>query len=333
MLLATGRTIVLALTASSWACTLDNPSYMASSGASGSGSDSGFGSDANSGSESTSSSNSGNETSGGTSSGGSSSGGTDSDNSGSDASSSGSTGNTSEETGGPGETDPTSGNDNSCGDGELTDNEECDDGNTEDGDGCSKYCHKEPTGISFSGEEWTELAGTDKVKNQANAGCGAIVQVAGKIEMGGNFPCDLEVSCISEIDIQKGEIVFPFPATVGFYGQCYPAAGDPWVRPCDDGQVIVGFTGRYAGAIDILGFRCRKIKLNEDTMEKPFEISFDGPPVPLMPVGSMMPGPPWFGNIDCPDGQIATGAKFYSEGYDLQGLKLRCSHMKLEYNN
>ena len=220
-----------------------------------------------------------------------------------------------------------------CGDDVVEGPEDCDDGNTEEGDGCSDACHEEPSAIALSVFGSSDLHGADEGPETElvcgeQGGDGLLVgfDVSGE----GSFISQLAGDCIVgaiELVQDKLEIVFktPFPTPNygGSGGMMLP--GDS----CPPGHVVRGIRGYwYQDALAGVELACSKIKIFEGS--EGFEISIEPEAWEDNLVGYMAGAP--FGPYLCPSDMVAAGAKVYDGGTDrIFGIKLSCYELELFY--
>jgi cysteine-rich repeat protein len=129
-----------------------------------------------------------------------------------------------------------------CGNGKIDGNDECDDGNTKSGDGCSATCQIEPG--------WTcDMSGCTEI-------CGDGVLVGRELKAGG---CD-DGNVVPD-DGCTNCVVDPSYVCSGAPSECAKTCGDGMLEgseQCDDGNMMPG-DGCYACAVET-GFTCDKTK-------------------------------------------------------------------------
>jgi cysteine-rich repeat protein len=116
----------------------------------------------------------------------------------------------------------------SCGDGQRDQNEECDDGNTLDGDGCSKDCR-----LDDCADCWGMCPGCPPLRIER---CGDGVVTTGEVCDDGNL--ESGDGCSGDCKVVEAGFRCPVPGK-----RCVPICGDGAViggETCDDGNTLDG---------------------------------------------------------------------------------------------
>ncbi len=224
-----------------------------------------------------------------------------------------------------------------CGNGMVEGPEDCDDGNVEEGDGCSDACHDEPVGVVLNELEPTALEGVDiGEKKELICGVEGGNGVMPGLDAYGVSPhiTYLRGACVViniDLILDKLELVLaaPFPSDVyGGYG------GNELMEDavCPPGELIVGFRGLWDGdGMRGIELACAEPKIYEG----PDGFAIEIPPHTWQEVlvGFEGGGEP-FDPILCPDNTVAAGAKLYDNGEPLiYGFELFCHELELIYDD
>ncbi len=219
----------------------------------------------------------------------------------------------------------------SCGDSIPQDDEACDDGNSDELDGCTSSCEVGPTAIDYGATLTSELdggSGTSGISDNTHE-C-----PAGEVLVGlqGDLTAEPWIGVIGGIcrptaltNTDPPEFATGAPPTVlpehgGFSG------GGPWSTECGADEVIVAVQGGAGTVIDGLQIRCASI----DTIGAPGAYDLEATAEARFEAlqGGSGGGP--FGPLTCPDGTVAAGLRTRTNSYVIQ-VELRCRELGLTY--
>jgi len=188
-------------------------------------------------------------------------------------------------------------------------------------------CHIEPKGIDLLPNGSTEFVGSDDFNTSATcAGITALHRMSGLHSNAENDLriCQLTAYCAqANLQPDLSVVINNNAALASINGMC--DGPQNWNRPCQPGELMVGYAGRADMSVSQLVIRCAPIEVGE-TVDG-FTIS-TGPAYSLEGVGSMTD--PEFGPHDCPQGSVATGAEARILG-SFRGLKFLCHELALTY--
>ncbi len=212
-----------------------------------------------------------------------------------------------------------------CGDGMMDPGEACDDGNTDDLDGCLTDCRQGPTGISYGafnattqhgntmgGSVFDDECPTDEVliglRGTFGGSVGQMQAICGLLQL--VDPGDIDLSLVESTSL---------PVRGTSIGMAYDAT-------CPAGSAVVGFGGRAGDLIDAIVLRCAPIVLMDDGMVLSLEFGVSGD-LPLF-------GNPAGGNMipqsDCAAGEVATIANIRA-GDSVDAFGITCRPLSLSF--
>lgn len=219
----------------------------------------------------------------------------------------------------------------SCGDGLLGGEEDCDDDNADELDGCTSNCGFGPTGLDYGATVGTGLGGgsgtlgtNDNTEecpaNQLMVGLQGDLTVAPWIGVIGGICRPVALTNTDPPEFATGAPANPLPEHGGFND------GGPWSTECGPDQVIVAVRGGSGTVLDGLQIQCASI----DTVGDPGAYNLQ--PTPEVRFEQLQGGSGGgsFGPLACPPGRVAAGLRSLTNSYVIQ-VELLCRELNLTY--
>ena len=217
-----------------------------------------------------------------------------------------------------------------CGDGLLEVGvEACDDGNQDDGDGCTSLCELAICGDGFIQKDVEQCDDENKVNlgtaYSDNCPAGQVLTgFMGTLKAGSHAALRGMCSVPTLVVQDDAFVVKTGP------GAALPQRGGPgdtqWTRMCATHHVLVGFSGSAGAGVNQLTFRCAPLVISEG----PGGVFTIGPgtATQLMVVGAAGGMP--FAPASCPMGQVATAQRLRASTV-IAAFGLGCSAVSLGF--
>lgn len=220
-----------------------------------------------------------------------------------------------------------------CGDAQLADNEDCDDGNLDELDGCTSLCRVGPTGIAQG--QRTELE--DRFGGYATGAFDTATECAEDerlVGLRGTFSYYAQYFVLARLRgicaplnlLNQAPTAVEFGAntTLAELGTFSSADDTPFELLCPADAVVSGLEGFGGLYTDRVGLQCRTVALTSDASEFALGQRQSGPSFGAPGGGSVQ-------EVSCPGTSLSAGFRVQGDAY-ATGIFLRCEETELTFS-